>query len=70
MSVLTFPCYMKAIQWPYYRGPARGGGGVFLFHITVTLAKISLIPESAKYTPNANMADLSVGLGLAARKRG
>ena len=46
MSVLSCPCYMKVIQWPYYRGPARGGGGgFFLFHITVTLAKISLIPE-------------------------
>ena len=32
MSVLSFPCYMKAIQWPYYRGPARGGGeGSFYF---------------------------------------
>ena len=33
MSVLSFPCYMKAIQWPYYRGPARGGGEVlFISH--------------------------------------
>ena len=28
------------------------------------------IKNSVQYTPNANMADLSVGPGLAARKRG
>ena len=31
---------------------------------------LSFSPNNQKYTPNANMADLSVGSGLVARKRG
>ena len=35
------------------------------FHATCTLSQIVVA-----HTPNANMADLSVGAGLVARKRG
>ena len=51
--------------------PVENSSGAFLTYLTSHPTRSRLIAVKKKtYTPNANMADLSVGPGLVARKRG